>query len=74
MARPERFLVTLEAPPGGAPAAVRLRRFLKAALRSFGLRCVRVAPAGEGPEALTGGAGAVPGGPEGPEDGPPRAS
>jgi hypothetical protein len=37
-----RFEITLEALPtdDGAPPVVRLRRFLKAALRSFGLRCV----------------------------------
>jgi len=36
----ERFALTLEAiPDGGAPAVIRLRRFLKAALRSYGLRC-----------------------------------
>jgi hypothetical protein len=38
----EQFAVTLQAlpAPGGPPAIIRLRRFLKAALRSYGLRCV----------------------------------
>jgi hypothetical protein len=42
-ATPERFTLTLQALPGrgAASAIIRLRRFLKAALRSYGLRCVR---------------------------------
>jgi hypothetical protein len=38
---PERFQLTVEAVPGwgDVPAIIRLRRFLKAALRSYGLRC-----------------------------------
>lgn len=40
----ERVTITLEASGAGAPLMVRLRRFLKFALRTFGLRCVRVAP------------------------------
>lgn len=48
---------------GGPPTEIRVRRFLKSALRSFGLRCVRVTgetssanqSAGEStPEALAG--------------------
>jgi hypothetical protein len=36
----ERYRLDLEAmPDGGAPAVIRLKRFLKAALRSYGLRC-----------------------------------
>jgi hypothetical protein len=36
----ETYRLTLEAlPDGGAPPIIRLRRFLKAALRSYGLRC-----------------------------------
>jgi hypothetical protein len=39
----ERFALILEAlPDGGVPAVVRLRRFLKAALRGYALRCVSV--------------------------------
>ncbi len=38
----ERFLVELEALPHSAPAVNRLRRFLKAALRMYGLRCTDV--------------------------------
>lgn len=39
--------------PGSAPVIVRLRKFLKAALRSYQLRCVsaREARPGEGPRA-----------------------
>lgn len=33
--------------PGNAPAAVRLRRCFKAMLRSFGLRCESIEPAGD---------------------------
>lgn len=37
----ERFNVTLEAVPGyGSPAEVRLRKFLKSALRAYGLKTV----------------------------------
>jgi hypothetical protein len=36
------FLVELRAEGEGPPAVVRLRRWLKAALRQHGLRCVRV--------------------------------
>ena len=39
--RPE-YHLRLRAEPGMVPAVVRLRRFLKAALRSYGLRCVEV--------------------------------
>jgi hypothetical protein len=38
----ERYLVTLDALVDDVPAAVRLRRLLKCALRSFGFRCVSV--------------------------------
>ena len=40
------FALVLQAipDPGGAPAIVRLRRFLKAALRAYRLRCVRCEP------------------------------
>jgi hypothetical protein len=38
-AQRERFNLTLEALPDSAPAVIRLKRFLKAALRSYGLRC-----------------------------------
>lgn len=37
---PETFIVTLTTVAGTAPAATRLKRFLKAALRNHGLRCV----------------------------------
>jgi hypothetical protein len=49
-ARP--FVVVLRAEGAGPPAVVRLRRWLKAALRQHGLRCVSVAEgpaAGQGP-------------------------
>jgi hypothetical protein len=36
----ERYRLDLEAlPDGGAPAVIRLRRWLKTGLRAFGLRC-----------------------------------
>jgi hypothetical protein len=36
----ERYRLDLEALPSwGAPAVIRLRRFLKAALRAYGLKC-----------------------------------
>jgi hypothetical protein len=49
--RPETYRVTVAAAGAGPPAIVRLRRFLKALLRSAGLRAVKVEelPAGEGP-------------------------
>jgi hypothetical protein len=50
----ERFLVELEALPNSYPAAVRLRRFLKAALRTYRLRAVKVEPAAERPGGLAG--------------------
>jgi hypothetical protein len=42
MTDPQRpvFRVRLVAMPSDVPAAVRLKRFLKAALRGYGLRCV----------------------------------
>jgi hypothetical protein len=36
-----RFLIELVAGASAYPAAVRLRRFLKLALRTFALKCVR---------------------------------
>ncbi len=38
---PEQFTLTLRALPawGDVPATIRLKRFLKAALRSYGLKC-----------------------------------
>jgi hypothetical protein len=42
MADRERFLVELEAEPHPAPAINRLRRFLKLALRAYGLRCTDI--------------------------------
>jgi hypothetical protein len=39
---PERFTVDLVALPDEVPAVVRLRAFLKRALRSYRLKCVRV--------------------------------
>jgi hypothetical protein len=51
---PSEFRLTLRAEKGAkwqAPGIVRLRRFLKCALRAFGLRCVdaRPAPSPENP-------------------------
>ena len=36
------FRLVLRPRPGGPPPIIRLRRLLKAALRAFGLRCLRV--------------------------------
>jgi hypothetical protein len=40
---PVRFALVLQAmpDPSGAPAIIRLRRFLKMALRSYGMKCIR---------------------------------
>ena len=45
-----RFLVTLEALPDDVPAVVRLKKFMKAALRAYRLRCAsaREVPADDG--------------------------
>ena len=45
-----RYSLTLQALPdnGGPPAIIRLRRFLKMALRSYGLKCTSVLPANPG--------------------------
>ena len=40
----ERFTITLECPQHPLPAIQRLRAFLKFALRSAGLRCIRIEP------------------------------
>jgi hypothetical protein len=37
------YQITLRPEPGPVPAIVRLRKFLKAALRTYGLRCVDMA-------------------------------
>ncbi len=44
--KPERYAIVLQAMPDqdGVPTIIRLRRFLKAALRSYRLRCVRCEP------------------------------
>jgi hypothetical protein len=39
---PQHYLVELRAAGPGPPAVIRLRRWLKAALRQHGLRCVSV--------------------------------
>jgi hypothetical protein len=41
----DEFKVTLTADGAGPPAHVRLKRWLKTALRAHGLRCTRVEPA-----------------------------
>jgi hypothetical protein len=47
----EIWTLSFAAESGGvAPMAIRVRRLLKCALRAFGLRCVRVWPAGQQPE------------------------
>jgi len=41
----ERFIITVEAEGrDGPPVIIRLRKFLKCALRSFGIRCVNIRP------------------------------
>ncbi|MBV9126337.1 MAG: hypothetical protein JO112_23560 [Planctomycetes bacterium] len=50
------YLVRLKALPGPVPGPIRLRKFLKAALRSFGLKCLDVSevpPPGEPEEPPT---------------------
>lgn len=45
----EQFTLTLRPLPGwDVPAIIRLRKFLKMALRSYGLRCVEIRPAEAG--------------------------
>ena len=37
---PPTYRIVLRPTPGGPPPIIRLRRFLKAALRGYGLRCL----------------------------------
>lgn len=37
----ERYRIEVEALPSGVPATVRMKRWLKIALRAFGLKCLR---------------------------------
>ena len=37
-----KFALTLQSVPGDVPAIIRLRKFLKMALRSYGLRCTEI--------------------------------
>jgi hypothetical protein len=46
----ERLALTLEALPNDAPPIIRLRRFLRMALRSYGLRCTRVVALPDDPQ------------------------
>lgn len=39
----ETFVLTIEAPAGPIPPSQRVKRFLKAAQRSYGLKCLKVA-------------------------------
>jgi len=50
----ETYLVVVRASPGDAspPIAVRLRRWLKLGLRSFGLRALRIEPVATLPEEI----------------------
>jgi hypothetical protein len=41
----ERFELVIESEPSDVPAILRLRQFLKAALRQYRLRCVSIKPA-----------------------------
>lgn len=41
---PEKWVIVLRALPDPVPSAVRMRKLLKTALRSLGLRCESVAP------------------------------
>ncbi len=43
---PSNWLMEFRPEGQGPPAAIRVRRLLKAALRAYGLRCVTVYPAG----------------------------
>ncbi len=47
----ERFALTLEALPDNAPAIIRLRWLLKAALRSYGLHCTAAVQLHDAPKA-----------------------
>ena len=38
----DQFEIILKAEGAGPPVAIRLRRFLKGALRNYGLRCVQI--------------------------------
>lgn len=40
----ERFTLLIAIEPGDTPAHVRLRHFLKTALRRWGIRCVTITP------------------------------
>jgi hypothetical protein len=54
----ERFQLVVEALPDEVPANIRLRTFLKRALRSFGIRCVSISEVP--PATLTDGADVQP--------------
>jgi hypothetical protein len=63
----ERFTVVVEALPDKVPSRIRLRSFLKRALRSFNIRCVSVTPA-EPPAASQAAPAAAEATPESPGD------
>jgi len=44
---PERYVLTIQSLPDEVPAIVRLRRVLKAVLRSHRFRCIEIRPAGD---------------------------
>ena len=41
---PEKFVITVRCEGPGPPVPIRLRRLLKTMLRSYGVRCIRIAP------------------------------
>jgi hypothetical protein len=47
----KRFLVSLRALPGAVPETIRLRRFLKCALRAFGLKAESIVEVEHEPQA-----------------------
>jgi hypothetical protein len=49
MGKKPAYLVTLEAEGAGPPLPIRLRRFLKGALRGYGLRCTSITEADSAP-------------------------
>jgi hypothetical protein len=65
----ERFAIELTAAPDAVPAEIRLRQFLKAAIRRHGLRCTAIRRIGPATDGQTEGQAAKPAGKAGERDG-----